>query len=375
MRKFLGGLFFLLLVAAGLGYLLYPILTDQYSKYQKTEKIDAYLANVEAMDASKREEILSAAERYNESLNAILVLDVFSKNQTAPAIAQAPTESPEPPEETPEPETEAVEAPPESPEPPEGTPEPETEAAEAPPENPEPPEETPESETEAAEAPPESSEPAEKTPPAYQQQLRTNSGVMGILEIPRLGIRLPFYHLYDGKSVHDEVVHLEGTSLPVGGKGSHCVIAGPGVQPAPEGVLRDIGLTSARMLGDIGKLTAGDLFILKVADRTMLYQVARVWSVSSNVLDQLEMEPGEDIVTLMTADKDQRQLVQGRRIEISRASAELDAAEVATVPPDWLNIIIFGSPVLLVGFMVMFVIERVKQRSFRLPGEKKKRNR
>ena len=333
MRKFLGGLFFLLLVAAGLGYLLYPILTDQYSKYQKTEKIDAYLANVEAMDASKREEILSAAERYNESLNAILVLDVFSKNQTAPAIAQAPTESPEPPEETPEPETEAVEA------------------------------------------PPESSEPAEKTPPAYQQQLRTNSGVMGILEIPRLGIRLPFYHLYDGKSVHDEVVHLEGTSLPVGGKGSHCVIAGPGVQPAPEGVLRDIGLTSARMLGDIGKLTAGDLFILKVADRTMLYQVARVWSVSSNVLDQLEMEPGEDIVTLMTADKDQRQLVQGRRIEISRASAELDAAEVATVPPDWLNIIIFGSPVLLVGFMVMFVIERVKQRSFRLPGEKKKRNR
>ncbi len=375
MRKFLGGLFFLLLVAAGLGYLLYPILTDQYSKYQKTEKIDAYLANVEAMDASKREEILSAAERYNESLNAILVLDVFSKNQTAPAIAQAPTESPEPPEETPEPETEAAEAPPESPEPPEGTPEPETEAAEAPPENPEPPEETPESETEAAEAPPESSEPAEKTPPAYQQQLRTNSGVMGILEIPRLGIRLPFYHLYDGKSVHDEVVHLEGTSLPVGGKGSHCVIAGPGVQPAPEGVLRDIGLTSARMLGDIGKLTAGDLFILKVADRTMLYQVARVWSVSSNVLDQLEMEPGEDIVTLMTADKDQRQLVQGRRIEISRASAELDAAEVATVPPDWLNIIIFGSPVLLVGFMVMFVIERVKQRSFRLPGEKKKRNR
>ena len=354
MRKFLGGLFFLLLVAAGLGYLLYPILTDQYSKYQKTEKIDAYLANVEAMDASKREEILSAAERYNESLNAILVLDVFSKNQTAPAIAQAPTESPEPPEETPEPETEA---------------------AEAPPENPEPPEETPEPETEAAEAPPESSEPAEKTPPAYQQQLRTNSGVMGILEIPRLGIRLPFYHLYDGKSVHDEVVHLEGTSLPVGGKGSHCVIAGPGVQPAPEGVLRDIGLTSARMLGDIGKLTAGDLFILKVADRTMLYQVARVWSVSSNVLDQLEMEPGEDIVTLMTADKDQRQLVQGRRIEISRASAELDAAEVATVPPDWLNIIIFGSPVLLVGFMVMFVIERVKQRSFRLPGEKKKRNR
>lgn len=442
----------LLLVGAGLGYLLYPVLSDQYSLYLKNQRMDEYSEAVRLLPSEKRETMLSTAERYNASLTEIAVTDVFSGKSLQQAVVS--TEQTEAPEETAEPlpteaeseeaasaqsagETENTPGPIEErdgetdnapvpiaetageteevPDPDEtqadaaesAAPEAketgsETPVTETPEENEEPPEtpeaeeepeqasspETEEAETAEADRQPEEADTPEEAPegeateeaeetepplPSYQQLLRVSGNVMGTLEIPRLGIRLPFYHANSGKKVSEDLIHLEGTSLPVGSAEGFTVIAGPGVIPAPEGVLRDIGLTSAQMLGKLDKMTAGDIFILKVLDRTMLYQVMRVWSVSYNTLDSLAPVPGQDVVTIMTADKDQRLLVQGRRIKISSAETVLDASDMAAVPPDWLNIVVLGSPVVILGFLVMFVIERVKAHAYRLPNEKRRR--
>ena len=467
MRKLFKFLVLLLLGGAGLGYLLYPVLSDQYSLYLKNQRMDEYSEAVRLLPAEKRETMLSTAERYNAGLTEIAVTDVFTGKTLQQAVVG--TEQTEAPEETaaplpaeteseeaasaqsaeeaettqsliaetavetedaPEPiaesdgetdetsepdEAQAEFAAPEAKEtesetpvtenPEENEERPETpEAAEEPEEtsspeeyeeasSPEEPEETLPSETEEQEdtdpdrqpeeadtpeeaqeeEPAEEAEETEPPLPGYQQLLRVSGNVMGTLEIPRLGIRLPFYHANSGKKVTEDLIHLEGTSLPVGSAEGFTVLAGPGVIPAPEGILRDIGLTSAQMLGKLDKMTAGDIFILKVLDRTMLYQVMRVWSVSYNTLDSLTPVPGQDVVTIMTADKDQRLLVQGRRIRISSAETLLDANDMAAVPPDWLNIVVLGSPVVIFGFLVMFVIERVKAHAYRLPNEKRRR--
>lgn len=206
----------------------------------------------------------------------------------------------------------------------------------------------------------------------YQDQLKDGGSVMGVLEIPKISVRLPYYHGRSGRSANTDTVHVEGTSLPIGGPGLS-VIAGPGELPAPDGFARDLKLTGARMLEDLGKLTGGDLFILRTEGRTFVYRVSRVWSVSPNALAEITADGNRDQVILMTARENQRLLVRGERIEIPGAQKALDAADRTEVPPDWQNILVLGAPVLLFGLLVMLAIELIRRRAYRLPTEKKNR--
>ena len=153
----------------------------------------------------------------------------------------------------------------------------------------------------------------------YETALNVDgSGMMGYLEIPKISVKLPFYHGTSGAVLNEAVGHLEGSSLPVGGEGTHVVLSA------------HRGLPSAKLFTDLPELGEGDIFILTVLDRKMTYQVDQILTVLPTELEALEVEDGQDVVTLMTCTpygiNTHRLLVRGHRIE------NLPEEEVKSIP-------------------------------------------
>lgn len=132
------------------------------------------------------------------------------------------------------------------------------------------------------------------------------NGMMGWLEIPKIGENLPIYHGTSEQSMQNGVGHLSGTHLPIGGTSRHSVLAG------------HCGSWMALMFTHLDQLTPGDQFYLHVLGRTLTYQVDQVLTVLPSELDALQVVEGEDLVTLVTCtpygSNTHRLLVRGHRI-------------------------------------------------------------
>ena len=141
----------------------------------------------------------------------------------------------------------------------------------------------------------------------YAQLDVTGLGVMAYIDIPKIGITLPIYHGTSDTVLQVGIGHLEGTSLPVGGEGSHCSVSG------------HRGLPSARLFTDLGQLQEGDRFTITVLDQTMTYEVDQIRIVLPNELEELAIDPAADYVTLVTCTpygvNSHRMLVRGKRVE------------------------------------------------------------
>lgn len=176
---------------------------------------------------------------------------------------------------------------------------------------------------------------------AYEQLLDiTGLGIMGSIEIPGIGVSLPIYHGTDDTVLQIAVGHLEWSSLPVGGRSTHCVLSG------------HRGLPGAQLLTHLDKLTSGDLFMLRVLDEVLTYEVDRVLIVEPDQTETLYIEPGQDYCTLVTCTpygvNSHRILVRGRRIENSEESrAVFISADAARIDP-MLVAPIAAVPILLV---------------------------
>ena len=207
----------------------------------------------------------------------------------------------------------------------------------------------------------------------YQNHMNVHSGVIAELVIPDIGISLPVYHLSAETPATRKLVHVDTSSLPADGSGENIVLAGPGVLKA-DGFLGDVGLTDDRMLEDLDKLIPGSLVILNVLDRTMVYRVRGVQMLSSAGLKELDLTPGEgdEKLTVVSQRKDQRLLVQAERIPIREARTILAENDQVTFPANWQNVLLLGCPVLLVGLFVLWIIELIRGRFYRLPGEGKR---
>lgn len=142
----------------------------------------------------------------------------------------------------------------------------------------------------------------------YEQLLDlSGTGIMGYIEIPEIKCSLPIYHGTDEAVLQIAVGHIEGSSLPVGGPGTHAVLSG------------HRGLPSAKLFTDLDKLDTGDTFILRVLDETLTYEVDQILIVEPHELAALEIEPDKDYCTLVTCTpygiNTQRLLVRGHRVE------------------------------------------------------------
>ncbi len=175
----------------------------------------------------------------------------------------------------------------------------------------------------------------------------SGSGVIGYIEIPIIGCSLPIYHGTSEAVLQIGVGHIEGSSLPVGGVGSHCVLSG------------HRGLPSARLFTDLDKLDTGDTFILRVLDETLTYEVDQILIVLPNEMDALEIDPKEDYCTLVTCTpygrNTHRLLVRGHRVENQeeaktvRVTADALQIEPVIVAP------LVAVPMLLTLLIIMLI--------------------
>lgn len=134
----------------------------------------------------------------------------------------------------------------------------------------------------------------------------TGTGIMGYIDIPKIHCQLPIYHGTDEAVLQVAVGHLPGSSLPVGGETTHCVISS------------HRGLPSARLFTDLDQLVEGDTFVIRVLNETLTYEVDQIRIVLPNDLSALQLEQGQDLCTLVTCTpysiNTHRLLVRGHRI-------------------------------------------------------------
>lgn len=148
----------------------------------------------------------------------------------------------------------------------------------------------------------------------------TGTGIMGYIEIPKVDIYLPIYHGTNIEVLQSGVGHLEGTSLPVGGEGTHAVLSA------------HTGLPSAKLFTNIDRLVEGDTFTVRVLRETLVYEVDQIQVVLPYEVDGLRIESGKDYCTLLTCTpygvNTHRLLVRGHRIETPVQEAEAPASPV-----------------------------------------------
>lgn len=150
----------------------------------------------------------------------------------------------------------------------------------------------------------------------------TDDGMMGIVEIPKINIKLPIYHTTDEDVLAKAAGHLEGSSLPIGGENTHAVISA------------HRGLPSAALFTDLDKLKEGDHFLIHVLDDTLCYEVDQISVVEPEETNSLAVEDGEDLVTLLTCTpygvNSHRLLVRGHRVPYD--SEEIQEKETGNTP-------------------------------------------
>lgn len=133
------------------------------------------------------------------------------------------------------------------------------------------------------------------------------SGIMGYVEIPSIEVTLPIYHGTSDAVLQVASGHLEWTSLPVGGSSTHTVLSG------------HRGLPSAKLFTDLDELREGDVFMLRVLDEVLTYEVDQILIVLPTDTENLQIVGGKDYCTLTTCTpygiNTHRMLVRGHRIE------------------------------------------------------------
>ena len=133
------------------------------------------------------------------------------------------------------------------------------------------------------------------------------NGMIGYLQIDRIGVELPIYHGTSEDTLNKGVGHLEGSSLPVGGENTHSVMSA------------HRGLPSSKLFTDLDRLEKGDTFRIVILDQILTYQVDMIKTIEPNETSDLQIIKGGDYCTLFTCTpygiNTHRLLVRGIRIE------------------------------------------------------------
>ena len=185
----------------------------------------------------------------------------------------------------------------------------------------------------------------------YEDVLNVSgTGVMGFITIPKIGIELPIYHSIRSEVLNIACGHLEGTSLPIGGESTHCVLSA------------HRGLPHAKLFTDLDKLELGDTFQITVLDQTITYQVDQIKVVRPDEVNDVEIIAGQDLCTLLTCTpygiNSHRLLVRGTRIE--NAVPKLYVTSNAYQIDSLVATPVVAAPILLVLLIVLMVKYRDK---------------
>lgn len=178
---------------------------------------------------------------------------------------------------------------------------------------------------------------------AYESQLNLEgTGVMAYLSIEKIGCELPIYHGTEESVLQVAIGHIEGTSLPVGGENTHCVLSG------------HRGLPSAELFSKLDELEKGDTFVIRTLNETLTYEVDLISIVLPDETDLVKIEEGKDLCTLVTCTpygvNTHRLLVRGHRV------ANDDSSPIRVTSEARQYDIMVIAPVFAVPFLVLLLI-------------------
>ena len=272
-KKHISTIIIALIFLAGLGFLLYPTVSNLWNRAHQSRAIATYTKQVEKLDDSQNKEMLKAARKYNKSL--LKKSDHWKLSK--------------------------------------------------------------------------------KGKKKYESLLDVSgTGIMGYIEVPKIDCSLPIYHGTDEGALQIAIGHLEGSSLPVGGKSTHCVLSG------------HRGLPSARLFTDLDQMEEGDVFVLNVLGRKLAYEVDQIKVVLPDEMSDLEIVQGKDLRTLVTCTpygiNTHRLLVRGHRTKyieetVVRVQKEAEKKETGI----WL--LAGGGAVFLIIIIIVVVKRRRKRRN------------
>lgn len=180
--------------------------------------------------------------------------------------------------------------------------------------------------------------------------------MMGIVEIPKIDIKLPIYHTTDENVLKQAAGHLEGSSLPIGGKSTHAVISA------------HRGLPSASLFTDLDQLEEGDHFLIHVLNETLCYEVDKISVVKPEETSSLAVEEGKDLVTLLTCTpygvNTERLLVRGHRVpyveqEVADEKTPLSGISLHT---NYLLWVIIGLVITTIFILMLYLKEKKLQK-------------
>ena len=198
---------------------------------------------------------------------------------------------------------------------------------------------------------------------SYENSLNiAGDGMMGIVEIPKIDIKLPIYHGTSDEVLQKAAGHLEGSSLPIGGENTHAVISA------------HRGLPSASLFTDLDQLEIEDHFLIHVLDETLCYEVDQILVVDPEDTSALAVEDGEDLMTLLTCTpygvNTQRLMVRGHRVpyEEQTVADEQTPLSGLSLHTNYLLWVIVGIVVTGVFILILFIREKKLQK--RAAGKK-----
>ena len=216
-------------------------------------------------------------------------------------------------------------------------------------------------------------EPAQTIDEYYRALSINNENMMGYIKIPKISISIPIYHDATEVQLQKGIGHLKGTSLPIGGDGTHCVLSG------------HTGVPGNMLFTDLDKLEIGDKFYLHVLDEVLAYKVESINVIEPDDTSRIQIEPGKDFCTLLTCTpygiNSHRLLVRGERttytpgeddddvdvIEVTNAEGEV--VETKLYPKDyfeifgirvsqWVVYILIPALFLLIMLIVVIVVRK-----------------
>lgn len=192
---------------------------------------------------------------------------------------------------------------------------------------------------------------------AYKTAFKaTDDEMMGIVEIPKIDIKLPIYHTTEEDVLKQAAGHLEGSSLPIGGKSTHSVISA------------HRGLPSASLFTDLDQLKKGDHFLIHVLNKTLCYEVDKISVVKPEETSALAVEEGEDLVTLLTCTpygvNTERILVRGHRVpyEEQKVADEKTPLSGISLHTNYLLWVIIGLVITTIFILMLYLKEKKLQK-------------
>ncbi len=188
--------------------------------------------------------------------------------------------------------------------------------------------------------------PQEESSSSYKKILNIDdSGIMGYIEIPKIEIKIPIYHGTGSDALENGVGHLEGSSLPIGGVGTHAILSA------------HRGLPTSRLFTDLDQLWKGDKFYIYILNEVLAYEVDQVLVVEPHDTEALMIDNDGDYITLVTctpyAVNTHRLLVRGKRVDYVENAAKEKRAAYISLSDLCLSIGIWSVDLVLIGAIII----------------------